>query len=187
MGGIAAGGLLSLARVAGVSASHKVRHCAKDGKRCRKHKECCGLCADGYCRSCDGIVAWADRALTRLADAEDSKGSALAAIRELPIDEEFDPVLLAPIEDASAGITRFSTELSTEVTPPPAADILRTLLEVFAAMADELDRYLAQVSQEAYVKTAAHRDAAATAITNIASRIPPLEAETAVLRDACDD
>ena len=187
LGGIAGGVLLPLARSSGISAHHKTKHCAKDGKRCHKHKECCGLCGpNGSCQSCAGVVTWADLNLSRLEQTDEYADSAIAAIRDVPLGEPFDLEILQPIADASAAIKQFSTALSTEVTPPPAADLLRTLLEIFAAMANELDRYIDQVSQEAYLETEGHRDAAVAAITNIAAGIPPLEAETTALRDACD-
>jgi len=140
----------------------------------------CG--ADGFCQSCDGVVSWAGASLARLAEAGDHAENALLAIREISAGETFNAELLGPVVDAEAAIRRFSTEISTEVTPP-AADPLRTLLELLAGMIDALSDYLDRVSEEAYIETGEH---ASLAITEIAAGIPPLEVEIAVLRDACD-
>lgn len=188
MGALAAGGLLPLARATGASANHKTRHCAKDGKRCHKHKECCGVCAaDGYCRSCDGVVAWADRTLTRLVVAGRHANDAKSAIREIPLNEPINTELVQPVADASTVIGRFSTEVSTEVTPPPADDILRTLVEIFAVMADALEEYLDKVASEQYIETGDGAGIAVAAIDAFIAGIASTEASIASLRDTCAD
>jgi hypothetical protein len=188
LGGFAAGGLLSFARFGGVSANHKTRHCAKDGKRCHTHKDCCGVCgADGICGSCTGVLAWADRTLPRLSEAERSVNDAKTAIREIPLDHPVNTELVRPVADASAAITRFSTVLSTEVTPPPADDILRTLVEIFAAMAEALEEYLEKIADEAYIETGEGAGIVVSAIDTFIAGITSTEASIAALRDACDD
>jgi hypothetical protein len=188
LGGIAAGSLLPLTRSTGASANHTSKHCAKDGKRCHKHKECCGLCgSNGYCQSCAGVVTWVDRNLSRLTEAERYAEDARLAIREVPIGHPVNLEILAPVADASDAIGRFSTEISTEVTPPPADDPLRTMLEIFAAMAETLEEYLEKVADEAYIETGEGAGIALTAIDTFVAGIMSVEVEIAVLRDACDD
>jgi hypothetical protein len=188
LGGFAAGGLVSFAKVGGVSANHKTRHCAKDGKRCHTHKDCCGVCgSDGFCQSCVGVVVWMDRTLPRLSEAERSVNDAKTAIREIPLDHPVNTEFVPPVADASAAITRLSTELSTEVTPPPADDILRTLVEIFAAMAGALEEYLEKIADEAYIETGEGAGIAVSAIDVFIAGITSPEASVAALRDACDD
>ena len=186
VGGFAAGGLASIATFSGVSANHRTRHCAKDGKRCHKHKECCGLCgSDGVCRSCHGVVAWADRNATRLTEAERYANNAKTAIQAIPLGHPVNRELLGPVTNASTAISAFSTELSTEVTPPPADDIVRTLIEIFAAMADALAGYLEEIADDAYLETGA--GIAVSAIDAFIAGITSTEASIAALRNACDD
>jgi phosphoenolpyruvate-protein kinase (PTS system EI component) len=98
-------------------------------------------------------------------------------------DHEFEIEVVSEIRATAGAISELNEAHQTEVTPPAAADPLRTLLERIAVVIDALAAYLEQIYDDSYLETGAQ---ATNAILCAVAIVPSLRAEIASLRAECD-
>jgi hypothetical protein len=183
LGALVGGGALLVAVPGVAAANHRAGHCTKLGKKCHKHKDCCGgLCGDeGVCLSCAGVVTWADMSLERL-DAFESLATGVISDIAYMAEHGFQTEVVDHIRVTKGAIGDVYDALATADAPAVVANPLRTLLETIAAAIDALSQYLEQVYEENYIETG---ETATSELSTTLAEVPTLRVEIASLREDC--
>ena len=181
--GLSLGGVLAFRQTNDVAANHKARHCSKLGKRCHRHKDCCGVCGPaGFCLSCDGVLVWVDFAERSVSEIESIARGVIAMVDEMADHGEYDSEAVESIRTAAGAVTLLTSDVSAAITPPAAGDPLRTLLELLAAEADALATYLDQIAESAFIVTG---NRLVEALVVVLADVPDYRAELAALGTDC--